>query len=399
MEAVTREWFEQYLVPTYQPAEFIPVRGEGSRLWDQAGKEYIDLAGGVATNALGHCHPQLVEALIAQASKLWLVSKCTNEPILRLARAMVKATFADRLFFCNSGAEANEAAFKLARRYSLEHFGPHKSEIISFERSFHGRSLFTVSVGGNQAYSSGFGPTPAQIRHLPFNDLARLEQSISNNTCAVVLEPIQGEGGVIPAEREFMQGVRQLCDRHQALLILDEVQTGMGRTGKLFAYMHHDITPDILTSAKALGGGFPIGAMLAREEVAQAFGEGTHGTTFGGNPLACAIAEQAFALINQPEMLNGVVQREQWFRLALEQLQQRHHCFTRIRGQGLLLGAELAPPYQGKARAIVRAATRTGVILLTAGDNVLRFAPALTISQPEIEAGIARLEQALIGLH
>ena len=399
MEAVTREWFEQYLVPTYQPAEFIPVRGEGSRLWDQAGKEYIDLAGGVATNALGHCHPQLVEALIAQASKLWLVSKCTNEPILRLARAMVKATFADRLFFCNSGAEANEAAFKLASRYSLEHFGPHKSEIISFERSFHGRSLFTVSVGGNQAYSSGFGPTPAQIRHLPFNDLARLEQSISNNTCAVVLEPIQGEGGVIPAEREFMQGVRQLCDRHQALLILDEVQTGMGRTGKLFAYMHHDITPDILTSAKALGGGFPIGAMLAREEVAQAFGEGTHGTTFGGNPLACAIAEQAFALINQPELLNGVVQREQWFRLALEQLQQRHHCFTRIRGQGLLLGAELAPPYQGKARAIVRAATRTGVILLTAGDNVLRFAPALTISQPEIEAGIARLEQALLGLH
>lgn len=399
MEAVTREWFEQYLVPTYQPAEFIPVRGEGSRLWDQAGKEYIDLAGGVATNALGHCHPQLVEALIAQASKLWLVSKCTNEPILRLARAMVKATFADRLFFCNSGAEANEAAFKLARRYSLEHFGPHKSEIISFERSFHGRSLFTVSVGGNQAYSSGFGPTPAQIRHLPFNDLARLEQSISNNTCAVVLEPIQGEGGVIPAEREFMQGVRQLCDRHQALLILDEVQTGMGRTGKLFAYMHHDITPDILTSAKALGGGFPIGAMLAREEVAQAFGEGTHGTTFGGNPLACAIAEQAFALINQPALLSGVVQREQWFRLALEQLQQRHHCFTRIRGQGLLLGAELAPPYQGKARAIVRAATRTGVILLTAGDNVLRFAPALTISQPEIEAGIARLEQALIGLH
>ena len=399
MEAVTREWFEQYLVPTYQPAEFIPVRGEGSRLWDQAGKEYIDLAGGVATNALGHCHPQLVEALIAQASKLWIVSKCTNEPILRLARAMVKATFADRLFFCNSGAEANEAAFKLARRYSLEHFGPHKSEIISFERSFHGRSLFTVSVGGNQAYSSGFGPTPAQIRHLPFNDLARLEQSISNNTCAVVLEPIQGEGGVIPAEREFMQGVRQLCDRHQALLILDEVQTGMGRTGKLFAYMHHDITPDILTSAKALGGGFPIGAMLAREEVAQAFGEGTHGTTFGGNPLACAIAEQAFALINQPELLNGVVQREQWFRLALEQLQQRHHCFTRIRGQGLLLGAELAPPYQGKARAIVRAATRTGVILLTAGDNVLRFAPALTISQPEIEEGIARLEQALLGLH
>lgn len=399
MEAVTREWFEQYLVPTYQPAEFIPVRGEGSRLWDQAGKEYIDLAGGVATNALGHCHPQLVEALIAQASKLWLVSKCTNEPILRLARAMVKATFADRLFFCNSGAEANEAAFKLARRYSLEHFGPHKSEIISFERSFHGRSLFTVSVGGNQAYSSGFGPTPAQIRHLPFNDLARLEQSISNNTCAVVLEPIQGEGGVIPAEREFMQGVRQLCDRHQALLILDEVQTGMGRTGKLFAYMHHDITPDILTSAKALGGGFPIGAMLAREEVAQSFAEGTHGTTFGGNPLACAIAEQAFALINQPALLSGVVQREQWFRLALEQLQQRHHCFTRIRGQGLLLGAELAPPYQGKARAIVRAATRTGVILLTAGDNVLRFAPALTISQPEIEAGIARLEQALIGLH
>ena len=399
MEAVTREWFEQYLVPTYQPAEFIPVRGEGSRLWDQAGKEYIALAGGVATNALGHCHPQLVEALIAQASKLWIVSKCTNEPILRLARAMVKATFADRLFFCNSGAEANEAAFKLARRYSLEHFGPHKSEIISFERSFHGRSLFTVSVGGNQAYSSGFGPTPAQIRHLPFNDLARLEQSISNNTCAVVLEPIQGEGGVIPAEREFMQGVRQLCDRHQALLILDEVQTGMGRTGKLFAYMHHDITPDILTSAKALGGGFPIGAMLAREEVAQAFGEGTHGTTFGGNPLACAIAEQAFALINQPALLSGVVQREQWFRLALEQLQQRHHCFTRIRGQGLLLGAELAPPYQGKARAIVRAATRTGVILLTAGDNVLRFAPALTISQPEIEAGIARLEQALIGLH
>lgn len=395
-EQVTRAWFDEVMVPTYAPADFLPVRGLASRLWDQQGKEYIDLAGGIAVNALGHCHPTLVAALQTQSQQLWHVSNwMTNEPALRLARKLVNATFADRAFFCNSGAEANEAAFKLARRYAKERFGEQKSQIIAFYQGFHGRTFFTVSVGGQPVYSDGFGPRPQDIQHVPYNDLAALKAVIGDNTCAVVMEPLQGEGGVLPADKAFAQAVRGLCDQHDALLIFDEVQSGMGRTGNLFAYMELGVTPDILTSAKALGGGFPIGAMLTRHDIASVFVPGTHGTTFGGNPLACAVAEAAFDLISEPALLAGVKERERWFREGIAAINAQYHCFEQVRGQGLLLGAVLTEEYQGKAKQFVDAGIRHGLLVLVAGANVVRFAPALNISREEVEAGLARFAKAV----
>ncbi|THD37147.1 acetylornithine/succinyldiaminopimelate transaminase, partial [Pantoea sp. R102] len=284
---VSRHDFDQWMMPVYAPAAFVPVRAEGSTLWDQQGKEYIDFAGGIAVNALGHAHPALQQALTEQAGKLWHTGNgYTNEPILRLAKQLIDATFADRVFFCNSGAEANEAALKLARKVAHDRFGAEKNGIVAFTNAFHGRTLFTVSAGGQPAYSRDFAPLPPAIQHATFNDLASAAALINDQTCAVIVEPIQGEGGVLPADPAFLRGLRELCDRHQALLIFDEVQSGVGRTGSLYAYMHYGVTPDVLSTAKALGGGFPIGAMLTREDLAQVMGVGTHGTTYGGNPLA-----------------------------------------------------------------------------------------------------------------
>jgi len=393
---VTRGWFDEVIVPTYSPAAFIPVCGQGSRLWDQADREYIDLAGGIAVNALGHCHPALVKTLTEQGNKLWHVSNwMTNEPTLRLARKMVDATFADRAFFCNSGAEANEAAFKLARRYAKDKFGEQKDQIIAFLQGFHGRTFFTVSVGGQSHYSDGFGPRPGAIQHIPYNDVDALKALISDKTCAVVMEPLQGEGGVLPANKEFVKAVRELCNQHNALLIFDEVQTGMGRTGSLFAYMQSGVEPDILTTAKALGGGFPIAAMLTREDIAQVFQPGVHGTTFGGNPLACAVAETAFDLINAPELLAGVKDRELWFRAALEKINAEYHCFSEVRGQGLLIGAVLNEKFAGKAKAFVDAGIEQGVLFLVAGPNVVRFTPALNLTAEEFAEGMSRFTLAV----
>ena len=257
---VTRELFNEVMVPNYNPAEIIPVRGLGARVWDQAGNEYIDFAGGIAVNVLGHCHPDLVAVLKEQGEKLWHLSNVlTNEPVLRLAKKLTDATFAEKVYFANSGAEANEAALKLARRFALDNYGPEKDQIISFKQGFHGRTFFTVTVGGQAAYSDGFGPKPGAIEHVDYNDLSALEAVMSERTCAVMMEPLQGEGGIISPTQSFVQGVRDLCDKHNALLIFDEVQSGVGRTGELYAYMGLGVTPDILTSAKALGGGFPIG--------------------------------------------------------------------------------------------------------------------------------------------
>ena len=393
---VTRGWFDEVIVPTYSPAAFVPVRGLASRLWDQQDREYIDLAGGIAVNALGHCHPALVKTLTEQGQRLWHVSNwMTNEPTLRLARKMVDATFADRVFFCNSGAEANEAAFKLARRYSKEKFGEEKSQIIAFLQGFHGRTFFTVSVGGQSHYSDGFGPRPGAIQHIPYNDTEALKVLISDKTCAVVMEPLQGEGGVLPADKAFAKTVRELCDQHNALLIFDEVQTGMGRTGSLFAYMQLGVEPDILTTAKALGGGFPIAAMLTRDAIAQVFQPGVHGTTFGGNPLACAVAETAFDLINDPAMLAGVKEREGWFRAELEKINAQYQCFSEVRGQGLLLGAVLTEAFAGKAKAFVDAGIEQGVLVLVAGPNVVRFAPALNQTAEEFAEGMRRFALAV----
>ena len=397
---VTREMFDRLMVPCYAPAAFVPVRGEGSRVWDQQGRMYIDFASGVAVTALGHCHPALVRALDEQARTLWHVSNWfTNEPTLRLAQRLVDATFADRVFFCNSGAEANEAALKLARRYAHDRHGPHKVRVISTLNAFHGRTLFTVTAGGQAKYSQGFGPSPAGITHVPYNDVAALEAAFrdegGDDICAVILEPMQGEGGMTPGTPAFLQAARRLCSAHGALLILDEIQSGMGRTGALFSYMQKGIVPDILTSAKGLGGGFPIGAMLTTDEIASVFSVGVHGTTFGGNPLACAVAGAVLDVINTTEVLDGVKARHALFMEGLKAINARRHVFRDLRGEGVWLGCELDEPWRGKAFDVMKAAGDAGLIILMAGPDVVRLAPSLVISLDEILEGLARLEAAL----
>ncbi|QIQ20416.1 bifunctional acetylornithine/succinyldiaminopimelate transaminase [Zophobihabitans entericus] len=394
--SVDRSLFDKVILPVYAPAQFIPVKGQGSRVWDQQDNEYIDFAGGIAVNALGHCHPQLVDALKNQSEKLWHTSNVfANEPSLRLAQKLIQHTFADRAFFANSGAEANEAAFKLARHYAIEKFSPYKTKIIAFYQAFHGRTLFTVSVGGQAKYADGFGPKPADIVHVPFNDLDAVKAVMDEHTCAVVLEPVQGEGGLTSATPEFLTGLRELCDKYDALLVFDEVQCGMGRTGSLFTYMQYGVEPDILTSAKALGGGFPISAMLTTEKVASVMHPGLHGTTYGGNPLACAVAEVAFDIINSPEVLKGIQARHDLFIEHLEAINKQFNVFKGYRGKGLLLGAELQTKYQGRARDFLNIATEYRVMILNAGTDVLRFTPSLIITPEEIKSGMVRLSQAI----
>ncbi len=399
VQPLGRSLFDEVMVPSYSPPAVIPVRGSGSRVWDQSGREYIDFAAGIAVSALGHAHPHLVAALEAQGERLWHLSNVmTNEPALRLARRLCDATFAEKVFFANSGGEANEAALKLARKYAADHFPPSKREIIAFDMAFHGRTLFTVSVGGQPKKTEGFGPLPGAITHVPFNDLAALEAAISDDTCAVIMEPIQGESGIRPAEPEFARGVRELCDRHQALLIYDEVQTGMGRTGDLYAYMGLGVTPDILTSAKGIGGGFPLAAMLTTTAIAQSLSVGTHGSTYGGNALACAVGNAVLDLINDPELLAGVRDKHGRMRAGLEAINRRHDVFSEIRGRGLLIGAELRSPWHGRARDFLNAALEQGLLTLTAGADVIRLAPSLIIPDDLIDAGMERLERTVAGV-
>ncbi|STQ89942.1 aspartate aminotransferase family protein [Iodobacter fluviatilis] len=399
MSDVNRATFDQVMVPNYAPAPFIPVKGLASRLWDQEGREYVDFSSGIAVTSLGHLHPELTAVLHEQADQLWHLSNgFTNEPALRLAQRLIDATFAERVFFCNSGAEANEAALKLARRYAVDHFSSDKDQIIACTQSFHGRTLFTVSVGGQPKYAEGFGPTPAGINHVPFNDLAAIEAMISDKTCAVIVEPVQGEGGVIPATQKYLAALRALCDKHNALLIFDEVQIGVGRSGSLYAYMHYGVTPDILTSAKALGNGLPIGAMLTTAKIASAFVVGTHGSTYGGNPLVTAVADKVIELINTPAVLDGVKHRNKLFVDGLNKINAKHGVFKEIRGSGLLIGAELAPVLQGRAKDVVTLGAKHGVVLLMAGPNVLRLLPSLVIAEADIAEGLRRLEAVIAEL-
>ncbi|WP_439256665.1 aspartate aminotransferase family protein [Lonepinella sp. BR2271] len=396
MPQYNRQTFDQVMIQNYTPANFIPIKGKGSYVWDQNGKEYIDFTSGIAVNSLGHCPDEIVEVLKAQSEKLWHSSNWfTSEPTLALASKMVQHTFAERVMFANSGAEANEAALKLARRYAVDNYGYQKSTIISFKQSFHGRTLFTVSVAGQPKYSDGFGPKPADIIHVKFNDLASVKAVIDDRCCAVIVEPIQGESGIIPATTEFLQGLRQLCDENNALLIFDEVQTGVGRTGYLYAYQKYGVIPDILTTAKALGNGFPISAMLTTTEIAKSFAPGVHGTTFGGNPLACAIAEKVIDTIANDKFLAQVNRTSALFKAELAKLNQQFHLFKEIRGEGLLIGAELVEKYQGKASDFVNVAAENGLMILVAGPNVLRFAPALNINEQDLLQGIERLTKTL----
>ena len=396
---VTRQTFDEVMVPNYAPAAFVPVKGEGSRLWDQQGKEYIDFASGIAVTSLGHLHPELTKVLHEQVDRLWHLSNTfTNEPALRLARRLTETTFAEKVFFCNSGAEANEAALKLARRYAFDHFGGSKTGIVSCKQAFHGRTLFTVSVGGQPKYTEGFAPLPGDLNHIEFNNLEAAEAAINAGTCAVIVEPVQGEGGVLPATKAYLQKLRELCDKHNALLIFDEVQIGVGRSGALYAYQAYGVTPDILTSAKALGNGFPVAAMLTSNKVAASFVVGTHGSTYGGNPMACAVADKVLELINTPAVLGGVQQRHELIKAGLERINAKYGIFKEVRGMGLLMGAELQGEFVNKAKDIVNAAAKHGLLVLVAGTNVLRIVPSLIIPEADVQEGLARLEATIAEL-
>ncbi len=398
--ASAQQLFNRVMTPTYAPMDIMPARAQGSRLWDTAGTEYLDFAGGIAVSALGHAHPELIAALTTQAKKFWHVSNIlTNQPALQLAQMLCDATFAERVFLANSGAEANEAALKLARRYALEHSSQDKIEILAFDNAFHGRTFFTVCVGGKAQYSDGFGPKPAGISHLPFNDCQAVReffQQHQHKICAVILEPCQGEGGVTLATPAFIEAIRAGCDQYNALMILDEIQTGVGRSGALFAYQKFGVVPDILTAAKALGCGIPIGAMLTTEKIAASLSVGSHGSTFGGNPLTCAVACKALELINHPALLHGVNAKSAQLIAGLQAINKNHQVFTDIRAMGLLIGCELTAQYGGRAREVLIACSQLGLLTLVAGADVIRLCPPLNISQQDIATGLNKLEQGII---
>jgi predicted acetylornithine/succinylornithine family transaminase len=372
------------------------VRASGLDVWDQEGKHYLDFTAGIAVCSLGHSNPALTEALTKQLKTVWHLSNAyTNEQVLRLGLALTEATFADRAFFCNSGAEANEAALKLARKYAHTKFGPHKSRIVSCLSSFHGRTLFTVSVGGQAKYTEGFEPLPQEINHIKYNDIESARAAITDDVAAVIVEPIQGEGGVIPGDIDFLKTLRELCDKTGALLIFDEVQSGVGRTGTLYDYMNVGVTPDILTSAKALGNGFPIGAMLTTNEIAQHFNVGAHGTTYGGNPMAATVALNVIEQINQPAFLARVNEASAKIFANLGKLAVDYpQLFGKVRGKGLLIGLPMAEAARGKAKDYTKTAEKLGLMLLVAGPDVVRLAPALVVSDEQIADADRIMRQA-----
>ncbi|WP_273161808.1 acetylornithine/succinyldiaminopimelate transaminase [Massilia timonae] len=383
---VTRQTFDEVLVPTYAPAAMVPVRASGLDLWDQEGKHYLDFTSGIAVTALGHANPEVNEALTRQLNTLWHIGNgYTNEPVLRLASALIDATFAERAFFCNSGAEANEAALKLARKYAHGKFGPHKSRIVSCLSSFHGRTLFTVSVGGQPKYTEGFEPLPQDLSHIPYNDIEAARAAILDDVAAVIVEPIQGEGGVIPGNPDYLKALREFCDKTGALLVFDEVQSGMGRTGSLFAYEQMGVVPDVLTSAKALGNGYPIGAMLTTTEIGQYLAVGTHGTTYGGNPLASSVGLKVLELINQPAFLGRVKEASAKVMANLQQLAADYpNVFGQPRGMGLLIGLPMAEGFKGRSKDYTKLCEKLGLMLLIAGPDVVRLAPALVVTDEQI---------------
>ena len=388
-----------YYLPVYAPRQLVLDRGQGARVWDVEGREFIDLAAGIAVCSLGHNDADLKAALLAQADKLWHVSNVFyTEPALRLAEELVTASkFAQRLFFCNSGAEANEVAIKLVRKWAANAGrDAHKRTIITCRGSFHGRTLGTVTATAQPKYQAGYEPLPGGFRYIDFNDVAQLEAAMaSGDVAAVMFEPVQGEGGVVPASAEFMARARALCDKHDALLVFDEIQVGMGRSGQLFAHWHWGVKPDIVTLAKALGCGFPIGAMLAGPKVAQAMGVGSHGTTFGGNPLATAVARVALAKLSSAEIQANVARQSAALRAGLEAINAEFGVFSEVRGLGLMMGAVLKDDYAADAGRLLDLAAEQQVLILQAGASVLRFVPALNISDEELAEGLTRVRAAI----
>jgi acetylornithine/N-succinyldiaminopimelate aminotransferase len=382
---------DKFVAKTYARTPLALVKGRGVKVWDADGKEYLDFLAGIAVNSFGHCHPAIVKAIKQQAQTLMHVSNLYHmQPQSELARELCRNSFADRVFFCNSGAEANEAAFKLARRYGQEKLGG-KYEIISTHNSFHGRTLATLTATGQEKVRAGYDPLPAGFRQVPYNKLDAMEAAIDEKkTVAILIEPIQAEGGVIVPNETYMLGLREICDQRRILLIFDEVQTGMGRTGKLFGYENFGVKPDIMTLAKALGGGLPLGAMLAREEVANSFGPGSHASTFGGNPVACAAGLAVMQLLKSGALKN-CVQMGKYFVKGLEALKKRFPFIREIRGKGLLIGVEL----EIEGSKIVDACMLEGLLMNCTAAKVLRFVPPLTINKNEIDRGLSILEKVL----
>jgi len=374
----------RYIMNTYGRFPVVLRKGRGMRVWSSDGKEYLDFVGGVAVNILGHCHPRVVVAIQKQAQRLIHVSNYYHiEPQIKLAKLLVENSFADKVFFCNSGAEANEAAIKLARKFSKEQINPESFEIITAKNSFHGRTLAALTATGQEKFQKWFEPLVPGFTHVPFNDMNALRKAVTKNTCAVLLEPIQGEGGVRLPDENYLKDVRELCNEQNLLLILDEVQTGMGRTGKLFAYEHYGITPDVMTVAKGLGGGVPIGAMLATDKVASAFQPGSHASTFGGNPLVCAAAVVTIeTLLEDGFILDQCNRMSKYFIEKLEELQlQFSGLIADVRGKGLLLGMELIR----EGDQIVKACLEKGVLINCTAGNVLRFIPPLIVQRKDID--------------
>lgn len=381
------------LVPTYSRYPVAIVRGEGATVWDADGKEYLDLAAGLGTSNLGHCHPRVVEAIAHQASRLLHVSNLYHiEEQVRLAEALVERSFAERAFFCNSGAEANEAAIKLARKAGRDRFGPGRHEILVMENSFHGRTMATLSATGQAKVREDFEPLLEGFRFVPFNDLQALEAAVTERTCAVLVEPIQGEGGVIVPDEGYLPGLRRLCDARDLLLVYDEIQTGFGRTGHLFAYEAFGAPPHIMTVAKSLGGGVPIGAMLTTDDLAQHLGPGTHASTFGGNPLVCAAALAALEALEAEQLMANARKVGAYFRQRLEELQARHQAVREVRGLGLMIGVEL----DRDARPFLLNALERGVIISCPKETVWRFLPPLVITEADVDRAVGVLDELLV---
>ncbi|MEK6747221.1 MAG: aspartate aminotransferase family protein [Pseudomonadota bacterium] len=390
---------KKYYSLAYKPREMIVAKGIGAKIWDADGNDYIDFGAGISVTSLGHNNKKLIAAMTAQAKNICHTSNVFfTEPVVLLAEELVKASkFAKRVFITNSGTEANEAAIKLARKYAADKGRPpEKREIITFVGSFHGRTLAAITATAQPKYQAGFEPLPGGFTYVPFNDFAAIEKAISDKTCAVMLEVVQGEGGVTSVAKGFLKHVQDLCHKHDALLMIDEVQDGMMRTGKLFSHFAEDgVKPDVVTLAKALGGGLPIGAMLYGEKVENTFQFGSHGSTFGGNPVACAVARVVLKTLQSKELAKNVVARGKQLVSALKDLNKKYSLFSEIRGRGLMIGAELKPEFHGKAGDIADLARKHGVIVLQAGPNVLRFLPPLIIKETEMAGGLARLESAI----
>lgn len=393
---ITRKTFDEVMFPCYTPMNMVIKKAHGSYVFDNEGNKYVDLTSGIAVNCLGHT-PVGVQKVIKKTCKnlIHVSNIFCNEYTLSLAKKLTSLTGYDKVFFVNSGAEANETALKLARRVAFDDYGAEKNEIISFANSFHGRTFFSVTVGGQESYSDGFGPKPAAITHLPYNDIATFEKTISDKTCAVILEPIQGEGGIIKADDAFLVKVRELCDKFHAALIFDEVQTGVARSGTLYAYEQTPVKPDILTSAKGLASGLPIGAVLTYDNFAKHFVPGTHGSTFGGNALACSVGCYVLDKVSDKKFLENVKATSEYIKASIKKIDEKHHVFDDVRGEGLLMGLVLNKKYSGKSGALQKECFKHKLLTLTAHGDVLRLAPALNIKKSVVDEAMKLLDKAL----